>query len=122
MQHNDVTMGASLASVTADSFMAHLETTLTDKLKSIGMCECHKYVNNTFVQVDPDAKLEGILPILNNFHPSINFAHENEVNDSLPIPDIRVTRSPEQRTFKTTIYWKPTFTGLMINWNSLVQM
>ena len=116
MQHNDVAMGAPLAPVIADIFMAHAETTLTDELKNIGVCEWYRYVDDTFVLVDPDTKVDDILFILSNFHPSIKFTHENEAKDFLPFLDVRVTRSPDRRTFETTIYRKPTFTGLMIKW------
>ena len=122
VQHNGVAMGAPLAPVIADIFMAHTETTLLDELKSIGVCEGHRYVDDTFVLVDPDTKVDDTLFILNNFHPSIKFTNENEANDSLPFLDVRVTRSPDRRTFETTIYRKPTFTGLMINWDSFVPM
>ena len=122
VQHNGVAMGAPLAPVMADIFMAHLETTLMDELKSVGVCEWHRYVDDTFVLVDPGTKVDDILSILNNFHPSIKFTHENEANGSLPFLDVRVTRSPDRRTFETTIYRKPTFTGLMINWDSFVPM
>jgi hypothetical protein len=49
VQHNGVAMGASLAPVIADIFMAHMETTLMDELKRIGVCEWHRYVDDTFV-------------------------------------------------------------------------
>ncbi|CAF1678379.1 unnamed protein product, partial [Adineta ricciae] len=39
VQHNGVAMGAPLAPVIADIFMAHLETTLMDQLKQSGVCE-----------------------------------------------------------------------------------
>jgi hypothetical protein len=122
VQHNGVAMGAPLAPVMADIFMAHMETTLMDELKRIGVCEWHRYVDDTFALVDPDTKVDDILSILNNFHPSIKFTHENEANDSLPFLDVRVTRSTDRLTFETTIYWKPTFTGPMINWDSFVPM
>ena len=63
-----------------------------------------------------------ILSILNGFHPSIKFTYEVEVNDSFPFLDVRVTRSTARHTFETTIYRKPTFTGLLINWNSFVPL
>ena len=34
--------------------------------------------------------------------------------------DVRVSRSTSTNVFTTTIYRKPTFTGLMTNWNSFV--
>ena len=122
VQHNGVAMGAPLAPVMADIFMAHLETTLMDELTSIGVCEWHRYVDDTFVLVQPGTEVADLLTVLNRFHPSIKFTYELEANGSLPFLDVRVTRSPERHTFETTIYRKPTFTGLMINWNSFVPL
>jgi hypothetical protein len=39
VQHNGVAMGAPLAPVVADIFMAHLETSLMDQLMETGVCE-----------------------------------------------------------------------------------
>lgn len=122
VQHNGVAMGAPLAPVMADIFMAHLETTLMDELASIGVCEWHRYVDDTFVLVQPGTNVADILSILNGFHPSIKFTYETETKSSLPFLDVQVTRSPGRHTFETTIYRKPTFTGLMINWNSFVPL
>ena len=114
--------GRPLTPVTADIFMAHLETTLMDELTSIGVCEWHRYVDDTFVLVQPGSDVADLLTILNRFHPSIKFTYEVDANDSLRFLDVRVTCSPEGHTFEKTIYRKPTFTGLMINWNSFVPL
>jgi hypothetical protein len=106
----------------ADIFMAHLETTVMDELRSIGVCEWHRYVDDTFVLVQPGNNVADILAKLNGFHLSIKFTYETEASNSLPFLDVRVTRSPERHTFETTIYRKQTFTGLMINWNSFVPL
>jgi hypothetical protein len=121
-QHNGVAMGAPLAPVVADIFMAHMETSLMDQLMEIGVCEWHRYVDDTFVLIEPTTNVVDVLNILNNFHPSIKFTYEVEANRSLPFLDVRVTRSPERQIFETTIYRKPTFTGLMTKWDSFVPM
>jgi hypothetical protein len=46
VQHNGVAMGAQLAPVVADIFMAHLETSLMDQLMATGVCTWHGYVCN----------------------------------------------------------------------------
>ena len=108
-----IKMGSPLAPMMAQIVMAHLKTTLMNELKSIGVCEWHRYVDDMFVRVQPGT---------NSFHPSIKFTYELEANDSLPFLDVRVTRSPERHTFETTIYRKTTFTGLTINWDSFVPL
>lgn len=120
VQHEGVSMGAPLAPVIADIFMVHLETTLMDKLMQAGVYEWHRYVDDTFVLIDPNTKVEDILSILNEFHLSIKFTHKIEENDRLEFLDVQVIRSSKKQAFETTIYRKPTFTGLMTNWNSYV--
>jgi hypothetical protein len=108
--------------VIADIFMAYMETTLMDRLMDIGVCEWHRYVDDTFVLIEPSTNITDALHILNNFHPSIKFTYEVETDQSLPFLDVKVTRSSERQTFETTVYRKPTFTGLMTKWNSFVPM
>ncbi|CAF4265010.1 unnamed protein product, partial [Rotaria sordida] len=55
-----------------------------------------------------------------DFHPSIKFTRKIEDNDKLEFLDVQVIRSSEKQCFETTIYRKPTFTGLLTNWNSYV--
>jgi hypothetical protein len=73
VQHNDIPMGALLALVIAHIFMAHMDTTLLDRLLDIGVCEWHKFVDDTFVLIEPTANVSDVLHILNNFHLSIEF-------------------------------------------------
>jgi hypothetical protein len=120
VQHNGVAMGAPLAPIIADIFMSHLEETLMNRLKQSGVYEWHRYVDDTFVLVEPTTKVENVLEILNNFHPSISFTRQLETNGSLPFLDVWVTRSTETKTFQTAVYRKETFTGLMIKWDSFV--
>jgi hypothetical protein len=80
VQHNGVAMGAPLAPVVADIFMAHLETSLMDQLMETGVCEWHRYVDDTFVLIEPTTNVVDVLNILNNFHPSIELTDEVEAN------------------------------------------
>ncbi|CAF4367802.1 unnamed protein product, partial [Rotaria sordida] len=79
-----------------------------------------RYVDDTFVFINKDANVDNILSILNEFHPSIKFTRKIEDNDKLEFLDVQVIRSSEQQCFETTIYRKPTFTGLLTSWNSYV--
>ena len=120
VQHNGVAMRAHLAPIIADVFMAELETTLMDRLEQKGVREWHRYVDDTFVLVEPDTNVQDVLDILNGFHPSIKCTFEVEESGSLPFLDVRVSRSTSSDVFTTTIYRKATFTGLMTNWHSFV--
>ena len=79
--------------------------------------------DDTFVLIKPKTNVVDVLNILNSFHPSIQFTYAVEANRSPTFLDVRVTRSPPVRqTFETTIYRKPTFTGLKTKWNSFVPL
>ena len=121
-------MGAPLAPVIADIFMAHFEKSLMNDLERVGVCDWYRYVDDTFVLLRPNTNIDDVLNILNDFHPSIKFTHEEETNGSIAFLDVRVIRSQvapktemgqSQSTtifiFDTTIHRKETFTGLMIN-------
>jgi hypothetical protein len=120
VQHNGVVMGAPLAPVIADIFMSHLEEILMDRLVQSGVHEWFRYVDDTFILLEPTTKIEDVLNILNNFHPSIKFTHEVPKDGSLSFFDVRVMPSIQDNKFQTTIYRKDSFTGLFLKWDSFV--
>ena len=129
-------MGAPLAPVIADIFMAHMETSLMERLEQIGVCEWHRYVDDTFVLLKPGINIDDVLPhVLNEFQPSLQFTHEPEKDNTMTFLDVQVIRTlvgnrseaidqDEQQAhtfnFDATIYRTETFTGSMINWQSFV--
>ncbi|CAM4988700.1 unnamed protein product, partial [Rotaria socialis] len=50
----------------------------------------------------------------------MKFTYKVEKDNELEFLEVKVIRIPERHTFETTIYRKPTFTGLSTNWNSYV--
>ena len=60
---------------------------------------------------------EKILEFLNNQHGNIKFTIEHETDGKLPFLDTEVERHIGKYT--TTVYHKPTFTGVYLNWTSL---
>ena len=56
------------------------------------------------------------LELLNSLHPSLSFTMEAEENGKLPFLDALVMRDVDK--FSTTIYRKPTATGLYTRWDS----
>ena len=61
---------------------------------------------------------EEFLEVLNNLHPCLQFTMESEVDGKLPFLDVLVLRDEVSEEFLTTIYRKPTFTGLYTRWDS----
>ena len=115
VQHNGMAMGSPVAPIITDIFMAKLETTLMDHLEQKGVHEWHRYVDDTFVLVEPNTDIQEVLDILNGFHPSIKFTYEAEEDNSLRFLDVRVSRSTSTNVFTATIYRKLTSTGLRTN-------
>ena len=60
------------------------------------------------------------LSYLNRQHPNISFSSELEKDGRLPFLDIEVTRSNGR--FSTSVFRKPTFTGLFTNFQSFVSL
>ena len=63
------------------------------------------------------AKALYLLNLLNSFHQNIKFTYEPEKNKKIAFLDVLVSR--KSNGFFTTLYRKPTFTGVFLNWNSL---
>ena len=53
---------------------------------------------------------------MNNQHPSISFTKECESNGSLPFLDVLIRRG--QECLETSVYRKPTYSGLYMQWDS----
>jgi hypothetical protein len=60
-------MDTSLAPVVADIFMNDME---------IGLCEWQRYIDNTFVLIEPTPNVADVLSILNDFYLLIKFTKE----------------------------------------------
>jgi hypothetical protein len=69
-----------------------------------------RYVDDTFLLFKSDQHIDLFLTYLNSKHPSINFTSDQEHNQILPFLDVKVQRLEDK--FITSIYRKPTFTGL----------
>ena len=74
---------------------------------------------NVFFSSDPRTMCL-FLSYLNCQHPNIFFSSELEKNGKLPFLDIEITRSNGK--FSTSVYRKPTFTGLFTNFHSFVPL
>ena len=76
-----------------------------------------RYVDDTFLLFRDTSHVDCFLTYLNSKHSSINFTCEMENNGKLPFLDLMITRGDR---FATSIYRKPTFTGLYTNFASFI--
>ena len=108
-------MGPSLA----NAFLAHYEQVwLDDCPDEFKPVYFKRYVDDIFVLFRSPHHLEKFNEYLNIKHANIKFTSEKEVNGSLPFLDVLISRNKEGIT--TTVYHKPTFSGVYSNFNSFI--
>jgi hypothetical protein len=116
-QIDGVAMGSPLAPTLASVFVSHFENKFHEQLKELGVDFWARYVDDIFAIIKDKSKAESILNFLNNWHKNLRFTTEVEVKKKLPFLDVLVENKSCE--FRTTIYRKKTYTGVLLNWNSL---
>ena len=109
-------MGSPLGPLMANAFMCNIEKQLETENKMPAFYK--RYVDDTLSAMpDVEAAIE-FLTTLNNSHPSIDFTMELEENGRLPFLGMNVIRNGCY--LNTTVYRKPTDTGLLLHYHSHV--
>jgi len=116
-QIDGVAMGSPLGPLFANIFMDEFEKTHMEKLKELGVKTWMRYVDDVFATLTNSTNSNDILNYINQQHKNIKFTIEREKNNKIPFLDTCVTRNINN--FTTSIYHKPTFTGVYLNWTSL---
>ncbi len=75
----------------------------------------------SFVILKNKADVDKILSLLNDKPDTIKFTAENEAENSLNFLDMKIKKNEDLSIIFST-YRKPTFTGTMLNWNSLTSI
>ena len=120
MQKDGVAMGNPLGPTLANAFLSHHEVEwLRDCPTSFKPLLYRRYVDDTFLAFRSQEHIPLFLEYLNSKHPNIEFTSEEENNGKLPFLDILVSRENDH-SFKTSIYRKPTFTGLTTKFSSFI--
>ena len=115
-------MGSPLGPIIANIFMNHFENKHMSELEALGVKCWLRYVDDTFVIIKNKANAEIILDFLNRQHNTIKFTMEKQLKNEINFLDIKIKRDDLNSTFITSTYRKPTFTGVMLNWNSLTSI
>ena len=117
-QVDGVPMGSPLGSLMANAFMCSIEERLQDQGK---MPDFYKrYVDDTLSIMPNVETAEAFLSTLNDSHPSINFTMELAANGKLPFLGVEIVKHMSR--LETKVYKKPTDTGLLLHYQSHVDV
>ena len=105
-QVDSISMGSALDPTIVGIFVGFNEVDLFSKYKA----------DNTFCVFGSGTEGGKFFPHLNSMHPALRFALEKKNKSTLIFLVVLVCK--ETSAFLTTVYRKPTFTGLYIHWDS----
>ena len=114
-------MGCPLGSLFTDIFSSfHERSWLNNCTPDFKPSYYRRYVDDYFLLFHSSNHVPLFLDFLNHQHPNIKFTSEIGSNNTLPFLDVKITRS--DRSFSTSVYHKPTFTGLFTNFDSFIPL
>ena len=98
----------------ANVFLCHFEEQLmSDSPIDYKPTSYRRYVDNTFLLFSSELHVTKFFNYMNSKYRNIKFTVEREANNSLSFLDIKTFR--DSRKFQTSVYGKPTFSGVLTN-------
>ena len=108
-------LGPTLANV----FLCHWEEKWLDKCpKQFSPKYYNRFMDDTFILFSCESHVKKFHKYLNSGHKNMTFTFEVEKGNSLPFLDVSVTR--DDNKLVTSLYRKPTFSGLYSNFYSFM--
>ena len=111
----DSPLGPTLANV----FICHFENIWLENCPAHFQPIVYRRFIHTFLLFRTKDRVEKFKSYLNKQHKNIKFTSEIEENGSLSFLDITITR--ENNKFVTSVYRKPTFSGVFTNFEKFIQ-
>ena len=113
-QTDGVTMGSPLGPALANILVGYYKEKLFSQTQKPPTY--FRNVDDTFASFNHEAEADEFLTKLSCLHPSLKFTFEKEKGKCLPFLDVYVERTDVG--LETSVYWKPTFTGQYLRWES----
>ena len=118
-QKDGVAVDSPLGPTLANVFLCHFEEQLiSDCPVDYKPISYRRYVDNAFLLFSSELHVTKFLNYMNSKHRNIKFTVEREENDSLSFLDIKIFR--DNGKFQTSVYRKPTFSGVLTNFESFL--
>ena len=112
-------MGSSLGPTLANAFLCfHEQIWLNECPDEFKPVYYRRYVDDICVLFRSPDYLQKFKNYINSRHRNISFTCEKEQNNSMHFLDVLITRT--SNGFKTSVYHKPTFSGVYSNFNSFI--
>ena len=120
-QIDGVAMGSPLGPTLANIFMSYHEKSWLENCPiSFKPVYYKRYIDDIFVMFTSPGHIDLFKNYMNTCHDSINFTSEVEVQNKMPFLDFEFFR--EDGRIKSTVYRKPTFTGVYSHFESLLPL
>ena len=118
-QIDGVAMGSPLGPTLANIFLGYNEEKwLANCPSDFKPVYYRRYVDDIFLLFNNMKCLDEFKRYMNNQHPNMNFTSESELDNALAFLDVYVRR--EGNGFVTSVYRKPTFSGVYTNFDSYI--
>ena len=114
-QVDGISMGSPLAPILANLFMGFNEKIWLEEYQGTKPQFYKRYVDDIFAIFANEDEASKFFDFLNTRHPNIKFTKEYNENGVLPFLDISISNVS---SFSTSVYHKPTFTGVLLNFKS----
>ena len=108
-----------IASILANVFLCYHEKLWLQNCHSeFKAVICRRYVDDTFLLFRLKHHIRKFRNYLNRQHKNIKFTSETENESYISFLDIKITR--DNNKFMTSVYGKPTFSGVFTNFGSFI--
>lgn len=112
LQKQGTPIGGCCSSTFSEIVMRQLETSILSKLH---VTFYQRYVDDTIIVVENNL-IEPLMNAFNNYHPTIQFTIERESNRTINFLDVTIIRT--DNSFETNWYTKPSYAGIILNYES----